>query len=240
MFYFDPLYLVIMAVTLVISLAATGMVKAAFAKYSHVRATNGKTGAKVAEDILRMNGITNVSVEPVGRRFMPFGGDGILSDHYDPKARAVRLSPQVYGSSSVAAQAIAAHECGHAIQHARLYAPLKLRNAIVPVAGFGSHFSYVLIILGIIMNAMLWVKLGIALFAIVVAFQFLTIPVEVNASSRAKEILKNMGGISPEQTGGVSAVLNAAALTYVAAAAAALLNLLYLLLRSGIIGGRRD
>jgi len=240
MFYFDPLYLLVMAVTLIMSLAATGMVKSAFAKYSRVPADNGKTGKEIAEEILHRNNINDVSVEPVGPRFMPFGGDGILSDHYDPRAKAVRLSPQVYNSTSVAAQAIAAHECGHAIQHATLYAPLKLRNAIVPIAGFGSHFSYILIILGIIMNAMLWVKLGIVLFSVVVIFQILTIPVEVNASARAKVILKGMGAVSPQQKNGVSAVLNAAALTYVAAAATAILNLLYLLLRSGLLGGRRN
>jgi len=240
MFYLDPVYLVIMLVTFIVSVMASGMVKAAFARYSHVQSSNGMTGAQLAEEILRRNGIIGVTVEPVGKRFMPFGGDGILSDHYDPAAKAVRLSPQVYNSASVAAQAIAAHECGHAIQHATFYAPLKIRNAIVPVAGFGSHFSYVLIILGIVMNAMLWVKLGIALFAVVVAFQFLTIPVEINASSRAKQILSQMGMVSAEQKGGVAAVLNSAALTYVAAAAAAILNLLYLLWRSGLLGGRRN
>lgn len=240
MFYFDPLYMVVMLVTLVISLVASGLVKAAFAKYSRVRSDSGLTGAQVAEKILAANGISNVTVEPVQKTFMNFGGDGVLSDHYDPTKKAVRLSPQVYGSTSVAAQAIAAHECGHAIQHATAYAPLKFRNAIVPVAGFGSHFSYVLIVLGFVLNALSLVKFGIVLFAVVVAFQFLTLPVEIDASNRAKRILQSTGIVSAGQFKGVSAVLNAAAMTYVAAAAAALLNLLYLLYRTGLLGGRRS
>ncbi|MBI2345583.1 MAG: zinc metallopeptidase [Deltaproteobacteria bacterium] len=240
MFYFDPLYLIVMVVTLVFSIWATGRVRSAFNRFSRVPSATGFTGADVARRILDQNGLMNVTVEPVGHRFMPFGGDGMLSDHYDPTKRAVRLSPQVYQSSSVAAQAIAAHECGHAVQHAKAYAPLQIRNAMVPVASFGSQASYILIFLGFIMHAMTWVKLGILLFSAAVLFQLITLPVEFDASRRGKAFLTNYGLISPPDRHGVSAVLNAAAWTYVAAAAAAVLNLLYLLLRTGLLGGRSE
>lgn len=240
MFYFDPLYLVVTLVTLAFSLWATARVKSAFAKYSRIRTHTGMTGAQVARKILDQNGLFQVPVEPVGQQFMLFGGDGMLSDHYDPTKKVVRLSPQVYQSSSVAAQAIAAHECGHAVQHAKAYAPLQIRNAMVPMATFGSQASYFLILLGFFMHAMAMVKVGIVLFAAAVLFQLITLPVEIDASRRAKLMLSDYGLIAPPDRGGVSAVLNAAAWTYVAAAAAAVLNLLYLLLRTGLLGGRSD
>ena len=239
MFYFDPLYMLMVLVTLAFSLWATSRVKSAFARYSRVPSATGLSGAQVARRILDQNGLMEIPVEPVGQQLMLFGGDGMLSDHYDPVKKAVRLSPEVYRSSSIAAQAIAAHECGHAVQHAAAYAPLMLRNAMVPVATFGSHASYFLIFLGFIMHAMMMVKLGIVLFTAAVIFQLITLPVEFDASHRAKRLLTEYGLISPPDRHGVSAVLNAAAWTYVAAAAAAVLNLLYLLLRSGLLGGSR-
>lgn len=237
MFYFDPLYLVILLVTFAFSGLASMRVKNAFRHYSKIPAGSGKSGAEVARYILERNGIRDVTVEPVGRRFMLFGGDGILSDHYDPLKKVVRLSPEVFDSNSIAAQAIAAHEVGHAIQHATAYAPLSLRNAIVPMANFGSQFSYIFILLGIFIHAFALVKLGVILFGLAVVFQFITLPVEFDASARAKRLLSEYALISPPDARGVSAVLNAAAWTYVAAAAAALLNLLYLLLRTGLLGG---
>ncbi|MBI4212172.1 MAG: zinc metallopeptidase [Deltaproteobacteria bacterium] len=231
MFYFDPLYMVVMLVSLGASLWATAMVKSAFAKYRKIPSTNGLTGREIAERILAQSGVS-AAVSTVDRRSF-FGGDGgDLTDHYDPRDRTVRLSPQVYGGTSIAAQAIAAHEVGHAIQHARAYTPLTLRNAIAPVAGFGSNISYFLIMIGFVMNTLSLVKLGILFFAIVVAFQLITLPVEFDASRRAKQLLQHMGIIVGNEGKGVAAVLNAAALTYVAAAATALLNLAYLLLRA--------
>lgn len=240
MFYFDPLYMLVALVTLVFSLLATGRVKSAFARYSKVRSASAYSGAQVARKILDHNGLFDVPVEPVGQKFMLFGGDGMLSDHYDPAKKVVRLSPQVYNSTSVAAQAIAAHECGHAVQHAKAYAPLMIRNAMVPAASFGSQASYILIFLGFIMHAMMMVKLGILLFSAAVIFQLITLPVEIDASRRGKAFLTDYGLISPPDKNGVSTVLNAAAWTYVAAAAAAVMNLLYLLLRTGLFGSRSD
>ncbi len=237
MFYFDPLYLVVIVVTLAFSGLATMRVKSAFHRYSRVGSASGRTGAEVAQLILERNGIRDVTVEPVGRRFSLMGGDGILSDHYDPLKKVVRLSEGVYSSRSIAAQAIAAHEVGHAIQHATAYAPLQVRNAIVPLANFGSQFSYVFIFLGFIIHTFALVKLGVILFGAAVIFQLITLPVEFDASARAKRLLNEYALVSPPDQHGVSAVLNAAAWTYVAAAAAALLNLLYLLLRTGFLGG---
>lgn len=239
MFYFDPLYMVITLVTLALSGWATMRVKSAFAKYSKVPSHSRRTGADVAKMILQYNGVYDVRVEPV-RHAGFFGGDGMLTDHYDPREKVVRLSPGVYDSSSIAAQAIAAHEVGHAIQHATSYAPLVARNAIVPIATFGSHASYVLVFLGLFLHAMAMVKIGLLLFGAVVLFQIITLPVEIDASARAKRLLTEYNLVAEPDRGGVSAVLNAAAWTYVAAAAAAVLNLLYLLMRSGLLGGRRE
>lgn len=240
MFYFDPLYLLVTLITLAFSLWATARVKSAFAKYSRVPTATGYSGAQIARKILDHNGLFDVPVEPVGQRLMVFGGDGMLSDHYDPAKRVVRLSPQVYGSQSVAAHAIAAHECGHAVQHAKAYTPLVVRNAMVPLATFGSQASYFLIFLGFIMHAMAMVKIGLLLFTAAVLFQIVTLPVEFDASRRGKAMLTEYGLISPPDQHGVSSVLNAAAWTYVAAAAAAVLNLVYLLFRTGLLGGSRS
>ena len=228
---FDPLYIIIALPGLVIGLWAQAMVKGAFNKYSRVRTSRGLTGAQVARDILDGAAIRDVEIEQVS---------GHLADHYDPRDKVLRLSPQVYGSDSVAAAGIAAHEAGHAIQHNTRYAPLALRSAIVPVAGFGSKLVMPLFIIGIIMQQLNLLYAAIILFALVVVFQLITLPVEFNASSRAKAVLTRQGIVSGEESVGVSRVLNAAAMTYVAAAVAALLQLLYFLLRAGLLGGRRD
>lgn len=241
LFYFDPLHILITLVALGFSLWATAKVKWAFAKYSKLPSAGGLTGAEVARRILEAQGIVDIPVEPTHhRQILGFGGDGILDDHYDPRKKTVRLSPQVFKGTSQAAVAIAAHEVGHAIQHALAYAPFKIRNVIAPVAAFGSSMAYVFILIGFMANAFALLKLGILFFSLAVAFQLITLPVEFDASTRAKRLLAEYGLVSSEDSKGVAKVLNAAALTYVAAAAAALLELLYLLFRSGLLGGRRN
>ena len=229
MFYgIDPLYWMMMIPVLILSAFASLRVKSAFNKYSRVANRSGLTGAQVAEAILRRNGLNHVEVKE---------SRGFLSDHYDPAKKVVKLSPKVYQSNSVAAIGVAAHETGHAIQHARNYAPLTLRNTMVPVASIGSNFAWIIIIAGFFMSMMGLVKIGIILFSAVVVFQIITLPVEFNASSRAKQMLQEYAIVSSEDMRGVSAVLNAAAMTYVAAAASAIMTLLYFLIRSGILGG---
>lgn len=232
MFYgIDPFYYILMAPVLILSLVASIKVKSTFNKYSKVMSASGMTGADVALQLLRRNGLTNVSVTETG---------GFLSDHYDPSKRVIRLSPNVYRSNSVAAIGVAAHETGHAIQHAKAYSPLVLRNTMVPVANIGSSLSWIIIFAGFILGFMGLVKVGIVLFSAVVFFQLVTLPVEFNASSRAKEMLASYGLISQTELGGVRKVLSAAAMTYVAAAATAIMQLIYFLIRAGLLGGRDD
>ncbi|MBI4124913.1 MAG: zinc metallopeptidase [Deltaproteobacteria bacterium] len=240
MFYFDPLYMMVMLVGLGLSLWATAKVKSNFAKYSKLPAAAGLSGAEVARRILEQQGIQDVQVEVTGgHQFLGMGGDGILDDHYDPRVKKVRLSSHVYQGTSQAAVAIAAHETGHAIQHARAYAPFKVRSVLAPAASLGSNLAYFFLLIGFLMHSMSMIKLGILAFGLGVVFMFVTLPVEWDASNRAKKLLSEYGLVSTQDSKGVAAVLNAAALTYVAAAAAALLNLLYYLFRSGLLGGRR-
>ena len=173
----DPLYWMIMIPVFLLSLFATFKVKSTFAKYSRVPTNSGITGAEAAAQILRRNGLTDVSVVETS---------GFLSDHYDPRTREVRLSPEVFRGSTLAAVGVAAHETGHAVQHANSYAPLVLRNAMVPVANIGSSLSWIIIILGFIIGALGLVKIGIILFSAVVLFQVITLPVEFNATSRGR------------------------------------------------------
>lgn len=227
----DPLYWMMMIPVLLLSVFASIKVKSTFSKYSRVASASGMTGAEVATQILRRNGLTNVSVTETG---------GFLSDHYDPLKKVVRLSPDVYRSNSISAIGVAAHETGHAVQHAKAYSPLVLRNMMVPVANIGSSLSWIIIIAGFIFGAMGLVKAGIVLFSVVVFFQLVTLPVEFNASSRAKEMLASYGLISQTELVGVRKVLSAAAMTYVAAAASSVVTLLYFLIRAGLLGGRDD
>ncbi|MBN1533938.1 MAG: zinc metallopeptidase [Spirochaetes bacterium] len=232
MFYgIDPLYIMMMAPALILSLFATLKVKSTFSTYSRVRTNSGLTGAQVAAEILRRNGLSGVRVVETS---------GFLSDHYDPARRVVRLSPDVFRSNSVAAIGVAAHETGHAIQHARAYAPLRLRNTMVPVASIGSNLAWIVIVIGFVMGALGLVKAGILLFSTVVLFQLVTLPVEFNASARAKEMLASYGLVSSRELAGVRSVLSAAAMTYVAAAASSIVTLLYFLIRAGLLGGRDD
>jgi Zn-dependent membrane protease YugP len=189
------------------------------------------SGAEVANEILRRQGLRDVRVE---------AHEGFLSDHYDPTERVVRLSPKVYHGRSVAAIAVAAHEVGHAVQHARKYAPMALRTASVPMAMLGSNLSYVLIFAGMIFNALNLAVAGVALFGFVILFQLVTIPVEFNASARAKGQLMELGLVTVHEERDVAKVLSAAALTYVAALVVALLQLLYFLMRLGLLGGSRN
>jgi uncharacterized protein len=232
MFYgIDPLYWMMMAPVLILSLYASIKVKSTFRKYSKVMSASGLTGAEVAMQILRRNGLTGVSVTETG---------GFLSDHYDPTKKVVRLSPDVFRSNSIAAIGVAAHETGHAVQHAKAYGPLALRNTMVPVANIGSSLSWIIIIAGFIFGVMGLIKVGIVLFSVVVFFQLVTLPVEFNASSRAKAMLSSYGLISETELQGVGKVLSAAAMTYVAAAASSVMTLLYYLIRAGFLGGRDE
>lgn len=227
----DPLYWMMMTPILIISLWASFRVKSSFKKFSKVPSRSGHTGAEVARIILQRNGLTSVPVEE---------SRGFLSDHYDPRKRVVRLSPEVFNSSSLAAIGVAAHEVGHAIQHAKLYRPLVLRNAIAPTASIGSNLSWIIIFGGFIMGSLGLVKFGILLFTLVVVFQLITLPVEFNASSRAKQLLTGYGIVSSGEIAGVNKVLSAAAMTYVAAAASAIATLLYFLIQAGLLGGGDD
>jgi len=216
--YFNPLYLVFSLPALILALIAQWRVQAAMNKYSRVFTGRGATGAKVARALLDAYGLHNVSVERTG---------GFLGDHYDPLSRTLRLSSGVYDTPSVAAVGIAAHEAGHALQHAEGYWPLQARSAIVPVVQFGSFLGPIVFILGFLLNFTGLAWAGVILFAGVAVFALITLPVEFDASRRAKELLASHGMAWGEELTGVSHVLDAAALTYVAGLAQALSTLLY-------------
>ncbi len=227
----DPIYWVMMAPVLLLSLFASLRVKSAYRKYSRVASRSGMTGAQVAELILRRSGLGHIPVVETS---------GFLSDHYDPRKKVVRLSPEVYRNNSISSIGVAAHETGHAIQHAKEYTPLVLRNMIAPTASIGSNLSWIVIFAGFIIGSLGLVKVGILLFSLVVVFQMITLPVEFNASTRAKEILVSYNILSSNEITGVKKVLSAAAMTYVAAAASSIVTLLYFLLRAGLLGGGDD
>lgn len=221
--YFDPTYILVL-IGIVLSMLASSRVKSAFNKYSQVRTVSGITGADTAVRILRQAGIYDVSVAQVA---------GSLTDHYDPASKTLRLSQTVYGSNSVAAVSVAAHECGHAIQDQEGYMPLRLRAALVPVTNFGASLSWPLIIIGLLINgqiSQILITVGIWMFVAVVAFHMITLPVEFDASAKALRILESSGILHGEENRQAKAVLGAAALTYVASAAAMALQLLRLLL----------
>lgn len=223
---FDPTYILVL-IGVIISLWASAKVKTTYAKYSRVRSMSGMTGAQAAERILYSAGIYDVRIEHVR---------GDLTDHYDPRNRVLRLSDTVYGSTSVAAIGVAAHECGHAVQDQKDYAPLRIRNSLVPVANFGTMAAWPILIVGLIFgyNSTL-IHLGILLFSLGVLFQLVTLPVEFDASRRAIEMLGSQGILYGDEVRQTRKVLSAAAMTYVAAAAAAILSLLRLLI---LFGGR--
>lgn len=231
MFGIDPLYIMLMIPALILAGAATLVTKLTFNKYSKQRALSGVTGAVAAQRLLASQGVRDVAIEQV---------QGFLSDHYDPRTKTLRLSPDVYGSQSLSAIGVACHEAGHALQHAASYAPLVLRTTLVPVAQFGSYGSYILILLGSFMASLGLIKIGIVLFSVTVLFTLVTLPVEWNASARAKLLMVSSGIVTRTEQKMASSVLNAAFLTFLAAALTALLQLFYYLLKSGLIGGRRN
>jgi len=232
MYWFDPDYMLYVALpALVLGLIAQAMVRSAFARGTQIRTERGWTGRDVAQAILDANGIDDVAIEPIR---------GHLSDHYDPHHKVLRLSPDVYNGRSIAAAGVAAHEVGHAIQHARGYAPLAIRNSIVPMASFGSGFGMILLMIGIAIPFLRTLAIvGAALFTMVVLFQVVNLPVEFNASRRARATLLANGLVTQSEDREVARVLNAAALTYVAATIQAILTLIYFLWRAGLLGGRR-
>ena len=216
-------YMLFIAPALILAGLATLYTKSTFSKYSRRRAASGMTGAQAASRLLREQGLHDVSIEPVR---------GFLSDHYDPTSKTLRLSPDVYGSTSLSAIGVACHEAGHALQHARGYAPLGLRTALVPLAGFGSNAAYFLAFMGWMLHAAALFKLAAIVFTAVVAFSLITLPVEWDASARAKRLMVSSGIVSPREQEGAGSVLNAAFLTYVASALTAILSLIYFLLQS--------
>ena len=228
-YYYDPTYMLIV-ISALISLFAQFLVNSRFSKYSRVRSRSGMTGAQAAERILQSQGIYDVAIQRVS---------GKLTDHYDPRNKTLNLSDAVYASTSVAAVGVAAHECGHAIQHARGYAPLSFRSALVPVANIGSQLSWLFIILGIFFGGShTLIMIGILMFSAAVLFQLVTLPVECNASGRALKLLSETGILQKDEVSDTRKVLSAAALTYVAAAATAVLQLLRLIRLFG--GNDRD
>lgn len=228
-YYMDPTYILVI-IGLALCLITSFMVQSTYKKYAKIRAVSGLTGAQAAERILHASGIYDVTIEQVG---------GNLTDHYDPRKKVLRLSDSVYGSNSVAAIGVAAHECGHAVQHASGYVPLHLRSVMVPLTNIGSTLAFPCILLGIIVSSFrILVPVGIVLFGLTVLFSLITLPVEFNASRRAIGILKGQNILYDEEVRGAKKVLTAAAMTYVASAIAAILQLLRLWLLYG--GRRRD
>ena len=224
--YFDWTYILVI-LAFVLSMIVQTAMQSTFRKYSRVRSSYGMTGAQVAQRILESEGIYGVQVRPVR---------GNLTDHYDPRSKTVNLSESIYGSTSVAALGVAAHECGHAIQDARDYAPLRIRSALVPAANFGSQFSWILFFIGLVLQSGILTEIGILLFCFALLFQLVTLPVEFNASNRALVQLDSMNLVPDQELPYARKVLGAAALTYVASASASLLQLLRLYL---LFGGRR-
>lgn len=224
---FDRTY-ILLIIGMLLSLAASAKLKSTFAKYRRIRSASGLTGAEAAARILRAAGITDVQIRAI---------PGRLTDHYDPRTKTVSLSQDIYGQTSLAAVGVAAHECGHAIQHAVHYTPLEMRSAIVPVANLGSSLSWPLFLIGLLAGIRPLTTAGIVLFSLAVLFQLVTLPVELNASSRALRMLEGTGILGVSEVKGARKVLTAAALTYVAALAASILQLLRLLI---LAGGRRN
>lgn len=217
---FDSTFMILLP-ALALALYAQFKVRGTFHRYSQVPTAGGRTGAEIAAELLRRRGVRDVRIEPV---------EGMLADHYDPRTKTLRLSPEVYGSDSVAAVGVAAHECGHALQDHERYAPLVLRSAIVPVATIGTNAAWILFMIGLFASIRPLMDLGIVLFLGYVAFALVTLPVEFDASRRAVAVLQGEGLVMPREADGARAVLNAAALTYVAAAAMAVMQLLRLVM----------
>jgi Zn-dependent membrane protease YugP len=236
MLFFDPMYLLFVGPAMLLALWAQWRVRSAYAEASRIRPLSGLSGAQAADEVLRAGHVPGVEIEPVA---------GVMTDHYDPRHKVLRLSEPVYAGRSLAALGIAAHEAGHAIQDAGRYPLLVLRNGLVPLASFGGGLSWLIIIAGFLLSAVnqalgnSLVLLGIGAFSLVVVFQLVNLPVEFDASRRARIALIDGGLITQEEDAYVKKVLDAAALTYVAATLSSVLTLLYFLFRSGLLGGRR-
>ncbi len=223
MMFFDPLYLILIAPAFLFAMWAQMKVKSAFKKGGQYRPRSGLSGAQTARRILDQNGLNDIQIERA---------KSWLGDHYDPKHRVVRLSPEVYDGQTLSALGVAAHEVGHALQQATSYAPLAIRNSIVPMASIGTNMAFGLFFIGMIFHsARILMPIGIILFTVVVAFQLINLPVEFNASRRARVILLSSGSVTAEEDQLVAQVLNAAAMTYVAATLMAIVQLLYMILR---------
>ncbi len=225
---FDPIYWLILSPGILLALFASIKVKSTFAKYSRIGSKHGYTGAEAARDMLRREGITNVTIEPVA---------GMLSDHYDPRTRTLRLSEQVYGSRSLSAIGVACHEAGHAIQHAQSYSMLMLRSTLVPVTSLCSSLWIWVLLIGSFIGPQ-FAMIGILMLGVAVLFSIVTLPVEWDASQRAKTAMVRNGIVTQQEASHAASVLNAAFLTYLASAITAILTLLYWLIRLGLIGGR--
>jgi Zn-dependent membrane protease YugP len=231
MFFFGPTYLIFMLPAFILMMVVQGYVRSAYDKWSKVPARSRFTGAQAAERLIQRGSLYGVRVEPI---------QGQLTDNYDPRDKVLRLSQGVYNSNSVAALAIAAHELGHAMQDQDAYLPLRFRAALVPAVNIGSTMGWILILIGIFMNFAQLAWLGVGVFSLGALFALATLPVELNASARAKRLLADTGLImGEEEASGVNKVLNAAALTYVAALVTAVLQLLYFVSLVGGMGGRR-
>jgi hypothetical protein len=234
--FFEPMYLAFILPALALSLWASWRTRSTFKKYSKVRTLSGLTGAQAAQRLLDAAGIDDVTIVPTR---------GTLSDHYNPVTKKLALSEPVYGTASVAAVGVACHEAGHAIQHARAYKPLWIRSMLVPTANIGSSLGYLTMMLGLFLVyagqqlGQTVILFGAVLFSAVLLFQVVTLPVEFDASARAKKLAFEHGIVMDQERAGMAKVLNAAALTYVAAVVSTLMTLLYFLLRSGLLGGRR-
>lgn len=223
MLWYDYYYIVLVLPAIILSLFAQAKVKSTYNKYARISNSKRITGAQAAHNVLTHYGITNVKIEC---------GHGKLSDHYDPRVNVIRLSPEVYSGSSIASIGIACHEAGHAAQHAQNYVPIKIRNLILPVANFGSSAGVLIAIIGYFLGFGLLIDVGIILFAAVVVFQLVTLPIEFNASSRALRVIEETEMLYSEERTGAKKVLTAAAMTYVASLLVSLMSLIRLILRT--------
>ena len=231
MLFFDPMYLLFSAPGFLLATLATILTKSTFAKYSQIASSKKITGAQAAREMLQRHGVHGVNIEPT---------HGQLTDHYDPTTKTLRLSQDVYGSYSLSAVGIACHEAGHAIQHAHKYAALSLRSALVPATNLSTGLAFPAMMLGMFLSIEMFVLFGVVLFSMGVVFALVTLPVEWDASHRAKSAMVEAGLLSEQEQTGASAVLNAAFLTYLAAALTNILILVYYLFRLGILGGSDD
>ena len=236
MFFFDPMYFLFLAPAMLLAMWAQWRIRRAYAATSRIPAASGLTGAQAASEVMRAANVPDVQIEPIA---------GQMTDHYDPRHKVLRLSPEVYGGRSLAALGVAAHEAGHAMQDAYHYAPLRIRNGLVPFASLGGGLAWLIIFAGFLLaqvnhalgNSL--VLVGIGAFSLVVVFQLVNLPVEFDASRRARAALIDGGLITADEDVYVKKVLDAAALTYVAATLSSVMTLLYFLFRSGLLGGRR-